>query len=111
MNDNLKLSIAVIGIVVLVLLGFVMGMFWLLLHQQPMAPVTNVWYNNTTTIHYQCCDLDKNCSVTPEPTDNITISYVPYKGEYTLESSYYNPEEPTPAQTPLATPEFPFLPL
>lgn len=111
MNDNMKIAIAVVGIIVAVLLAFVMGTFWLLLHQQPAAPITYIQYNNTTTIQYPCCELKVNCSATPVPTENVTISYAPYKEEYTSEPSYYNPEEPTPTQTPLATPEFPFLPL
>ena len=107
MNGTHKIAIAVIAIVVVVLMAFVVGTFWFLLHQQPVAPVTNIWYNNTTVIQYPCCEIKGNCSVTPEPTENIT--YVPSAEGYTTESSYYNIDEPIPTQTPLATPEFPFL--
>ncbi len=109
MNENHKLAIAVIVILVATVLAFVMGMFWYLLHQQPVTTtITNVWYNNTTTIQYQCCELERNCSAISEPIENIT--YVESVGGYTTELSYYNIDEPTPTQTPLATPEFPFLP-
>ena len=105
MNGNHKIAIAVIAIVVAVLLAFVMGTLWFLLHQQPVVPVTNIWYNNTTVIQYQCCEIRENCSVTPEPD---VVIYYPTP-MYSTESSYYSIDEPTPTQTPLATPEFPFL--
>jgi len=108
MNENHKLAITVIVIIAAVVLAFVMGTFWYLLHQQPMTTtVTNIWYNNTTTIQYQCCELEKNCFVTPEPTVAI---YYPTP-MYSTESSYYSIDDPMPTQTPLATPEFPFLPI
>lgn len=107
MSENNKLAVAVIVVIVAIILAFVMGTFWFLLHQQPVVPVTNVWYNNTTVIQYPCCEIKENCSVTPEPVENIT--YIPSAKGYATESSYYNIDEPTPTQTPLATPEFPFL--
>lgn len=88
----------------------------MLSHSVSPAP-TIIQYNNTTTVQCNCYEQPKvNCStVEQEVKENINDSYVSTVtsdwDSATYWSGYHSSNTTTPIQTPLSTPEFPFLPI
>ncbi len=114
MDDDTQKSAFAIILTLLVVITLACVAALLYLHLTLASPPLVIQYNNTTTVQCNCYEQPKvNCSATVVPVETYGVKEITTFIIIDDHDIYKGTPIPTaiPTQTPLATPEFPFLPI